>query len=240
MALTATPSFTILAIAILFFGFCSHPCAAQKLGTVVVKAGANPREVMHDSDIYYQPGFVKGQVFLKDGSAAAAPLNYNRLLDEMQFIDAKGDTLSLANEQNIRFIALGSDSFYFYEGFVRLLKGGAKARLAIKQSWKISDRRKQGGYNTTSSLAASVPRGYFAAGNRMQRLNSSDELVLEKAATYYFGDRNNRFLLAGKKNLMELFPKAEKQLSAFFKQHKVDFNNRAQMEQVLQLVETLD
>lgn len=231
---------TRLAIVILAICCCGQPCAAQQPGTVVVKAGAQPNEVMHDSDIYFQPRFVKGQVFLKDGTVAAAPLNYNRLLDEMQFIDARGDTLSLANEQNIRFISLGTDTFYFSESFVRQLSGGVSARLAIKQYWKISDRRKQGGYNTTSSLAASVPRGYFSAGNRMQRLNSSTELVLKRATTYYFGNRNNRFLPAGKKNLMALFPKAEKQLTDYLKEHRIDFNNRAHLEQVLHFVETLD
>lgn len=236
MAISVSPAFMRCFLVILVY-CCSLPANAQRQATVVLKAGAHPNEVMHDSDIYLRPQFSEGLVYLKNGTVASARINYNRLYDEMQFIDASGDTLAMASEQEIRFITLGNDSFFFASGFVRRLGGGVQARLAAKQYWKITDRRKQGGYNTTSSLAASVPRGYFSAGNRMQRLNTSTELVLERATAYYFGNRNNRFLVAGKRNILALFPKLEKQITAYIKEHKPDFNNKADLEQMLTFLE---
>lgn len=224
----------------LFVALCAYICCpAQNNAPVTIKAGSRPGDVLADTEIYHYPGFVQGQVFLKDGTVATARLNYNRLLDEMQFIDPKGDTLSMASEQTIRFVALGADSFYFASGFVRRLSGGNNARLAIKQFWKVADNRKQGGYNTTSSLAASVPKGFFTAGNRMQRLNIGEDLVLEKAELYYFGNRNNRFLVAGKKNLLTLFPKSEKQITSFLNDNKIDFRKKEDLEKVLTLLEQL-
>lgn len=223
----------------LLFVLCTCCCYAQQTGSVTIKAGSRPSEVLSNTDIYHYPQFVQGQVYLKDGTVATARINYNRLLDEMQFIDPKGDTMSMASEQTIRYVALGTDSFYFAGGFVRRLSGGNTARLAIKQFWKVADNRKQGGYNTTSSLAASVPKGFFTSGNRVQRLNIGEDLVLERAELYYFGNRNNRFLAAGKKNLLSLFPKSEKQITAFLNDHKIDFRKKEDLEKVLIFLEQL-
>lgn len=214
-------------------------CRAQEGPSVVIKAGSKPADVMAFSDIYHYAQFREGQVTFKDGTGATAPLNYNRLLDELQFVAPNGDTLSLANEQTIRWIVIGTDTFYYTDGFVRQMRGSARAKLAIKQTWRIADNKKQGGYNTTSSLAASSSRAYFTGGNRMTKLSVSEDVVLEPAEYYYFGDPYNRFVLAGKKNLLRLFPKNERQINNFLSDNKIDFRKLADLEKTLLFLEQL-
>ena len=61
---------------------------------------------------------------LRNGTAANVKLNYNSVFGEIQYIDPKnGDTLSLAVEKDIRFIAVEKDTFYFDEGWMELIGG---------------------------------------------------------------------------------------------------------------------
>ncbi|HET9435110.1 MAG TPA: hypothetical protein VFO37_15195, partial [Chitinophagaceae bacterium] len=89
---------------------------------IVIRAGTSVNESVSTKDLYQYPQFVFGKVFFKPGDSAMAKLNYNRLFDEMQFIDFKGDTLSIANEATIRLIRINNDVFYYDNGYVQLIK----------------------------------------------------------------------------------------------------------------------
>lgn len=65
------------------------------------------------TEIYRHPEFKTADILLKDGTPARASVNYNSLHGEMQFIDPKGDTLSVADEKNIKWLGVEKDSFYF-------------------------------------------------------------------------------------------------------------------------------
>ncbi len=127
---------------------------AQKNKVVTVRAGTNIMDVLSTADVFYYPHFTSGKVFFKEGTGTDAKLNYNRLVDEMHFISTKGDTLALANENNIKYIAIGNDSFYYDHGYLTLLASGNLLKLALKQIWIIADTRKVGAYNTTNNTAS--------------------------------------------------------------------------------------
>src|SRR4030095_15977959 len=86
---------------------------AQKNKVVTVRAGTNIMDVLSAADVFRYPRFTSGKVFYKDGTATEATLNYNYLVNEMHFISPKGDALALANENNIKYISIGNDSFYY-------------------------------------------------------------------------------------------------------------------------------
>ena len=50
----------------------------------------------------------------RNGVSGAGQLNYNRLLGEMQFIDPKGDTMALADEQNVAHVTIGQRGLDVY------------------------------------------------------------------------------------------------------------------------------
>ena len=74
--------------------FCCRAHAQDS--TIIIKAGMSFNESVSITDLYEYPQFVYGKVFFKPGDSSAGRLNYNRLLDQMQFIDFKGDTLNIA------------------------------------------------------------------------------------------------------------------------------------------------
>ena len=55
-------------------------------------------DVLSTSDVFSYPQFTIGTVYFKNGNIASAKMNYSSLWDEMHFINSKGDTLAMADE----------------------------------------------------------------------------------------------------------------------------------------------
>ena len=212
---------------------------AQNTTSIAVKAGSNIMDVLSTADVFHYPQFTSGKVLFKDGISAEAKLNYNRLLDEMHFIDPKGDTLAIANEKTIKFIVIDKDSFFYDQGYVRLLYGNNVVKLAIKQVWKVVDTKKTGAYNMASSVSSISSKSSYFDGRRFHKITVNENVVLSKVEQYYFGDKYNRFVLANKKNLLMLFAKEQRRIEMYLKENKVDFNNKDDLEKVVQFLEHL-
>lgn len=165
-------------------------------------------------------------------------MNYNSLTDQMLFIDPKGDTLAVKDEKAIKFIALDKDTFYYNDGYIRLVASNSVVKLAGKQIWEVADIRKIGSHNRPSTTFAVT--SYSTLTDRFggtQDLLLNEDLVLRKKTTYYFGDMYNHFVPAGKKNLLLLFPKEQNRLANYLKENKVNFNKKNDLEKVDQFLE---
>ncbi len=216
--------------------FCHAALIAQNTTFVTVKAGAKVMDVLSMADVFYYPEFTSGRVFFRDGSGVEAKLNYNCLFDEMHFIDPRGDTLALANEKTIRIISIGRDTFYYDGGYIRLLAGNDVVKLADKQVWRVGEGRMTGAFNASSSTSSITSFTTYAAGGSRYGLVVNEDVDLSKANHYYFGDKYNSFVLAGKKNLLMLFPKEQRQIELYLKENKVNFSKREDLEKLLQFL----
>jgi hypothetical protein len=206
---------------------------AQKKTFVTVKAGSNIMDIFSAAEVFYYPDFTNGKVFLREGTQTGAKLNYNRLVDEMHFIDPKGDTLALADEKNIKYLVIGNDTFYYDDGYVRLVSGGNIVKLAVKQVWVVSDARQLGAYNSTNSSVSISSFTSYNEGGRLYDLTVNEDIVLKKVEQYYLGDNYNHFVLAGKKNLLMLFPKDERRIEIYLKENKIDFTNKDDLDKLM-------
>lgn len=205
----------------------------------IVGAGARPGEIIPAKDIYQYPAFLRGNVFFRDGTVSEGKMNYNRLTDEMLFVDQNGDTLAIDNKPTIRFIWIEKDSFYFDQGYIRLLKGGTVVKLGVKEGFKPGDKRKQAGYDMMSSASSVSSFSSLYDGKRMYPLEVKEQTIVFKTTLYYFGDRYHHFVLATKKNLVALFPNYSVQLNRFCNKNKVDFSSRRDLERVVSFLASI-
>jgi hypothetical protein len=225
------------ALPLLLFAFIHYTCPfAQSKTSVTIKAGSSIMDVLSTAEIFQYSQFTYGKVYFKDGTNAEAKMNYNRLLDEIHFIDAKGDTLALANEKTIKYIAIGEDSFYYEQSYLRRISGNNIAKLAVNQVWKFSDKRKGSAYNITSSISSISSRSSYYDGRRFHAISIKEDVVLSMVEQYYFGDKFNHFVKAGKKGLMMLFPREERRINGYLKDNKVDFDNKEDLEKIIQFL----
>jgi len=209
--------------------------SAQDSTFVTIRTGERVTDVLTVADIYHYPQFTNGKVFLRDGSKAVGKMNYNRLYGQMLFINPKGDTLALADEKNIKFMVIDRDTFYYGEGYIRLLANNGITKLTEKQVWVLADIRKIGTHNRPTTTVAvtslsSITNGKDAAKSKDLIMN--EDVVLKKETQYYFGDKYNLFVPASKKGLLQLFPKEQQGIDSYLKENKVNFNKKDDIEKL--------
>ncbi len=213
--------------------------SAQDSTFVTIKTGQSVKDVLTPSDIYHYPQFTNGKVFLRDGAKATAKMNYNRLYGQMLFINPKGDTLALADEKNIKFIVIERDTFYYSEGYMRLIANDGFTKLTEKQVWVMADIRKIGTHDRPTTTVAVTSLSSFTNGKdaaKSKDLIMNEDIVLRKETQYYFGDRYSLFVPASKKGLLQLFPKEQHSIDNYLKENKVNFNKKDDIEKLYQFL----
>jgi len=212
---------------------------AQDSTLVTIKAGSRIKDVLTETDIFFSPEFIGGNVFFKNGIVANAMMNYDHLSDQMLFIDPKGDTLALDAEKTINFIALGKDTFYYVDGYVRLVAGNSIGKLVERKIWRVADIQKIGAHNIPVRTFDVASYSTRTSGYGTYEIILKEDIVLRKEAQYYFGNMYNRFVPARKKNLLSLFPKMENILVKYLKENNVNFNKKDDLEKLAQFLEQL-
>jgi hypothetical protein len=212
---------------------------AQKSETFTVQAGDDATKVLAYKDIYQYPAFAAGRAFFKDGTSGTGRFNYNKLLDEMQFIDPKGDTLSMAGESTIRFIAVGADSFYYNKGYMKSVKTYPQVQLLKKTFLKELDKKKIGAYGSVSSTSAIDSYESFVADNTVYKLTVRGDVLFSQKTEYYLGGKNHTFLPANKRSAIKLFPKHEGAINRYLGNHPVDFRKEQDLLQLTQFLQSL-
>ena len=116
-------------LSLLFLVLSSYSLRSQTDTTYIIKPGENIFDVVLLKDIYRYPGFIQGSVLFRDGRSVRSRLNYNMLISQVQFIDMKGDTLSLAEEETIKYVVIAQDSFCYDDGYIELMVEDGKVRM---------------------------------------------------------------------------------------------------------------
>ena len=207
--------------------------------TILIKAGRSVNESVSIKDLYQYPQFVSSKVFTKSGDSTVIKLNYNKLFDEMQFIDFKGDTLSIANAPMLRLIRINDDEFYYDNGYVKLIKDTNGIKLAVKQSLKLSGQNKMGAYDMASPASAIDSYKTWIDPRGIYHLVPREDIILAKKTEYYFGDKYNQFVWATRKNLLQQYSKQSRTLNAYLKDHNVKLNRIEDLEKLLQFLASL-
>jgi len=209
---------------------------AQSKKTIIVKAGTSIAEGVPIAEIFQYPQFSNGTIYFRTGDVSEAKLNYNIFLDEMQFIDGKGDTLALANEVTVKVIVVNSDSFYYDKGYIRLLNGNSLLRLAVKQGVRVLDKRKESAYGASTSVSSIRNLNAYSNGRRLYQVAVTEDVVLAKEEYYYFGDQYNHYVIATKKSLLELLPKHSEVITKYLKENDTKFYKKADLEKLLEFL----
>ena len=219
--------------------FCHNDLFAQNNTTIIVKAGNSIEGSVPAIDLFEYPQFTHGTVFFTDNNVSGGSMNYNRFLDEMQFITAKGDTLTLINKKYIKFISIAKDTFFYDQGYIKLVNSAQSIKLGIKQMLRIIDKQKLGAYGMVSSTTAIDSYASYNDGVQVYNLTVMKDLVLAKEVEYFIGDKYNHFVLANKKNVMQLFPKHHQAIVSYLKENTVVFNNKEDLEKLVEFLRQL-
>jgi len=203
--------------------FSAGSAAAQKVENITVKGSDISGFI--SKEVYRYPDFKKAKVYFKNADSAGGRMNYNYLLQTMQFISPQKDTLAVADESSIKSIAIGLDSFFYDNGFYEWVASNSKTRLAIKHSLKLlAGTQKVGAYGIASSTGGIQSQDAFRGFIGTAGLDINEVYQFVKETQYYISVGNKHFVEFNKKNLEDLFPKKEDKIDEYIKTNKVNFN----------------
>lgn len=189
-------------------------------------------EKIPGEELYSYPEFTRGTVYLRNEGFSVALMNYNSLFAEMQFIDTKGDTLSLGDEKNIKLIVINTDTFYYNDGYLKLIAGQGEVKLANKKFITFLNREKSNGFGLSSAggietFSSMESRSY------LKELVVAETLTLAMNSVFYIGDKFNYFKVVNKKSLMDVYASKEKELQDYLKENKVNFSNEEDLKKLI-------
>lgn len=213
----------LLFLACLAFVYVS--VSAQTSTERIYIKGGNSAWENFMKEIYMYPAFENGIVEYKNGQRFKSSMNYNKVLGTIEFIDEKGDTLSMTDEENIKTISIGDDLYKFNPGCVLTIKANENVTLYKREVVRIADKLKTGGYGIPNSTGTieSIDRIDTRVSYNQIELNES--LLISKVTTFYIENHRGEILPASRKNILNLYPKHEEAIRSHIKLKGLDLNN---------------
>ncbi|GGB79932.1 hypothetical protein [Dyadobacter sediminis] len=186
--------------------------------------------------------FQDGKVHFRNGKVSAAKLNYSYVYAEIMFIAPKKDTLLLADLDYIHFVSL-ADRVYFYlkgHGHMEQIANFGRVGLGKKTFFMNLGNERYAAYGQYSSTSAiSSYSSFINQDGMIQFLKGNNKVVMKKHAAYFFIDRNERFLIANRQNLLKVYSSHKKAINQYYKQHNPDFDQETDLKALLEFCSTL-
>jgi hypothetical protein len=221
----------LLAVAILF-SLCKNACA-QQTKSYIVKAGEQISDVLPPEAIYVFPAFKSGLVFMRDGTISTAKLNYNVLLNEMQFIDSKGDTMAIAYPETVKYISIDTLFYYYDKTYLQVVSQVDSFKLAVKQWITQSPYRTRGGYDAPTATSSITTYSSITSNGSRGNLQVKKDVKLEKDSSYFISDKFNHFYKADKKAFLNIFPMKKDSILDYISKNNINFSNKDDIEKLL-------
>ena len=209
--------------------------AGAQRKTYKIQPGVKIINALPPEEVFEYPNFVQSEIYFKKGNSGLARLNYNALYGEIQFIDPKGDTLSLDDEATVRFIVILSDTFYFDKLFVKQVQAFGETRLAKRTFFKLVNSQKLGGFGETTGGSVDTYDRISSQGPVKDRV-ATEVLTLARDSALFLADRYRHLTRVSKKGLQSFYKGKESQLAAYLNENKVNYNDEADVTRLMQFM----
>lgn len=215
---------------------------AQPARVARVKNGQDATRFVSAKTRYQFPEFMYGKLNYKNGGYAVSKLNYCYLLGEIMFIDAHGDTLAIANNQDVNFAEIGQTQYYTdpLNGYVEIVENCGTILLAKKEQFQKDGIEKHGAYQASNEQGAMANANTFTdiTGN-VTILPVNNTIVLKPTRTYLFIDGNRRFYKASRNSLLRVFAKQKNEVSHYLDQMNFDFSKEDDLKKAVRFCSEL-
>jgi hypothetical protein len=224
-----------LILSLLFF--LNIHLSAQKDETVTVKAGTRVVDNFPVPIRYNYPQFSTGEIQFKNGNSSSKKLNYNFLIDEIEFIQS-GDTLVFIKKKDINRVVIEQDTFLYDNGYLKIISGGP-IKVGLRQFYKLQEVLKKDGYGSASAASATNSYSVLPSDGYYRKQIVDKEMVFQKTREYYLSVSANDFVLFRKKAVMKLFPEKTDEIQQYLKSNKVDFDSETDLLKLAEFLKSL-
>lgn len=201
-----------------------------------VKNGQDATKYVSAKDRFEYPDFLIGRLNYINGKYAVSKLNYCYLLGEVMFINTQGDTLALADNNQIRYADIGKSRFYPLpeNGFVEVVKDCGTMLLTKKIQYQKGGIENKGAYQNNNEIGSVYNAStYTDINGRKIILPASNTILLKPTTNYLFMDTNHRFSKASKTSLLRIFSKNKSAVEKYLDEQNIDYNNEEDLKKAV-------
>ena len=162
-----------------------------------------------DGNVYYSSKKV----------SAPVKLNYNLLFRKIMVINEMGDTLAIANFDEVKYIRIDKDLYYHdvKRGYFEILSNpNDSIRLAGQRKLKILKRYVLG--DAEKPQLTSTNKLFSVLYIPLNPTFNREEVTLSRDVTFFLMEGKGDFYIANKSTFMMLFPKHKKQIEGYLLQ----------------------
>lgn len=223
----------------IFFMIVWASCGfSQKIKFYTIQPGENILDIVPETEMYEYPAFEPGVVYFKNGRRSAAKLNYNFVHEEILFINAANDTLTITNPEEVKYISIGRHQFYYATNrFVKLDTIIGDVKIGIAGFFATVSKKRVGAYGLTTDGGSDSYGSYIVPNNVKLDLTPNVITTVVYSKALFIGNRFNQFIPVNKKNMFYYYPENEEKLKQYLKERKVDFSK---YEDVIALVKHMN
>lgn len=231
---------TILITACLLI--CFSLANAQPKKVVRVKNGQDATKYVSAKDRYQYSAFLPGTISYTNGKMAGGRLNYCYLLGEIMFINTKGDTLAIADNNLVNHADIGSTRYYPVpeNGYVEVVEDCGIMLLAKKVQYQKDGIEKKGAYQNQSELGSLYNATTFTDINgRTTMLPANNTILMKPVVTYLFMDTNHRFNKATKTSLLKIFSKKKEEIEPYLEAQNFNYSSEEDLKKAIRYCSAL-
>lgn len=182
---------------------------------------------------YVFPEFTQGTVRQKSGAPVNAKLNYDRIGQQMQYMDGEdvytllpGDVVVVVINKR-RFVPASASTNIFYEEIP--VENGS---YYVQRKLNIVQAPKDAGYGGTSQTTSISKANNFTSGGMTYQMNDSQRRDAKDASLYYM-EVNGKYRVVNMKNLTSAFKSHKAEIEKYTADNKTDFGKEADVAAVV-------
>ena len=214
--------------------------SGQNLKEIKLSADIPANEQIPNEYQFVFPTFMQGTIAFPNSAPSRAKFNYNFLFDEIQYINAKGEKMTMANPEEMISAVINKRVFiYRNKGFYEVIETG-KISLLLKRHCFLYMENKPVGYGMTSSTSAVNSASYITSeGSREYKLTESGVYTIKLDSSYWISDGRKIFNALTLKNYKKLFSKNETEIDSFFKANQINMKQEADLRRLVDYCNSL-
>ena len=210
---------------------------AQPTKILRIKNGQDAIKHVSAHDRFQFMDFQIGKLYFKNGKYAQARLNYCYLKGEVMYIDHKGDTLLIADNNKVKYAEIGKFIFHFDpgNGYMEVIENCENIALAKKYQYKLSGIEKKGAYNNKNELGSVSNTASYTdpISGITTALPVNNVVVLRPDLSYFFVDQNGRSFNADRHSLLKIYSKNRNAIGKYMNAMKTDFHKEEDLKKII-------
>ncbi|MEP7372885.1 MAG: hypothetical protein ABI675_05805 [Chitinophagaceae bacterium] len=222
----------IFLVLTVFVLFCTNPVSSQTTETIRAKAGEDISKIISPNGIYRFPSFTTGTYVKNNNVTSSAKFNYNLFTREMQYLNLKGDTMTIANSAEINFIKIQDVVFYYRDGYKEVIVDHDSVKIAVESDIKL-EYEKVGLYGQSNGAQEVSNMSSLNTNTNVFQLTLGQDAVIRKKTTYYLFNKNHSPVVATKKSFLKIFNKNKPGIDKYVEDYKINFNNPDDLKNLL-------